>query len=209
MKNKLTVVILLGIILFPFIIKSKNQAIINTNVSGSVVDARTNEILPGASVSIKGTTNGANTDANGKFTLLTGQKLPFTVIVSYIGYKKREIILNITYLEIRLEENTGQLADVVVSSRRRQESVQDIPIPISVIRGVTAEDAGAFNPNRLKEMIPSVQLYSSNGRNTILNIRGLGSTFGLTNDGIDCKLRNELWQFKLYSVKSLNYRAFV
>src|SRR5690606_31613619 len=32
---------------------------------------------------------------------------------------------------------------------------------------------------------PSVQLYSSNPRNTTLNIRGLGSTFGLTNDGID------------------------
>jgi len=30
-----------------------------------------------------------------------------------------------------------------------------------------------------------VQLYASNGRNTTLNIRGLGSTFGLTNDGID------------------------
>ncbi|RZL15617.1 MAG: TonB-dependent receptor, partial [Pedobacter sp.] len=33
--------------------------------------------------------------------------------------------------------------------------------------------------------VPSVQLYASNARNTTLNIRGLGSTFGLTNDGID------------------------
>jgi hypothetical protein len=39
--------------------------------------------------------------------------------------------------------------------------------------------------NRVKELVPSVQLYSSNPRNTTLNIRGLGSTFGLTNDGID------------------------
>ena len=69
-----------------------------------------------------------------------------------------------------------------MTSRRRQES---IPIPISVIRGAAAEDAGAFNTNRLKELIPSVQLYSSNARNTTLNIRGLGSSFGLTNDGID------------------------
>jgi iron complex outermembrane receptor protein len=37
----------------------------------------------------------------------------------------------------------------------------------------------------LKEFIPSVQLYSSNPRNTSLSIRGLGTTFGLTNDGID------------------------
>lgn len=33
--------------------------------------------------------------------------------------------------------------------------------------------------------MPTVQLYASNARNTTLNIRGLGSTFGLTNDGID------------------------
>ena len=47
------------------------------------------------------------------------------------------------------------------------------------------EETGAFNVNRLKELVPSVQLYSSNPRNTTLNIRGQGSTFGLTNDGID------------------------
>ena len=54
-----------------------------------------------------------------------------------------------------------------------------------MIRGATAEDAGAFNVNRLKELVPTVQLYASNARNTTLNIRGLGSTYGLTNDGID------------------------
>jgi len=48
-----------------------------------------------------------------------------------------------------------------------------------------AEESGAFNVNRLKEMVPTVQLYSSNPRNTGLSIRGLGTTFGLTNDGID------------------------
>src|SRR5690606_36782932 len=35
------------------------------------------------------------------------------------------------------------------------------------------------------ELIPSVQLYSSNPRNTAISIRGQGTTFGLTNDGID------------------------
>ena len=39
--------------------------------------------------------------------------------------------------------------------------------------------------NRVKEFVPSVQLYTSNPRNTGINIRGLGSPFGLTNDGLD------------------------
>lgn len=185
MKNFLKFILVLIAILLPFLISAQDKPIINATVSGKVIDARTNEILIGATVSIKGTTNGAATDANGEFALITGQKLPFTLIVSYVGYQKKEIIIDNGKVEIQLEENTNELSDVVVTSRRRQESVQDIPIPISVIRGATAEDAGAFNTNRLKELIPSVQLYSSNARNTTLNIRGLGSSFGLTNDGID------------------------
>jgi iron complex outermembrane recepter protein len=185
MKKVLNFVLILGVILLPNYLFAQDKPIINATISGRVVDARTNEFLIGATVSIKGTTNGANTDANGEFALITGQKLPFIVIISYLGYLKKEVIIKESKIEIRLDENVNQLVDVVVSSRRRQESVQDIPIPISVIRGAVAEDAGAFNTNRLKELIPSVQLYSSNARNTTLNIRGLGSTFGLTNDGID------------------------
>jgi iron complex outermembrane receptor protein len=60
-----------------------------------------------------------------------------------------------------------------------------VPIAISVITGKQAEQSGAFNVNRIKELVPSVQLYSSNPRNTGINIRSLGSPFGLTNDGID------------------------
>jgi iron complex outermembrane recepter protein len=158
---------------------------INATVAGTVLDARTNEKLPGCSVIIQGTTNGAVTDANGEFTLVTGQKLPFTLVITYVGYEKKEVTVTGSPVEIRLEQRADQLADVVITSRRRQESSQEVPIPISVIRGTTAEDAGAFNVNRLKELVPTVQLYSSNPRNTTLNIRGLGSTFGLTNDGID------------------------
>jgi len=74
---------------------------------------------------------------------------------------------------------------VVITSRRRREVLQDVPIPISVISGTQVEDAGAFNVNRVKEFVPSLQLYTSNPRNTGINIRGLGSPFGLTNDGLD------------------------
>ncbi|HET7131821.1 MAG TPA: Plug domain-containing protein, partial [Gammaproteobacteria bacterium] len=74
--------------------------------------------------------------------------------------------------------------EVTVTARRRAESAQEVPIPVSVVNRGQIEDTGSFNVNRVKELVPTVQLYSSNPRNTAVNIRGLGTTFGLTNDGI-------------------------
>jgi iron complex outermembrane receptor protein len=74
---------------------------------------------------------------------------------------------------------------VVVTARRVEEVAQEVPIPVSVVRGDLVADAGAFNVNRLKEMLPTVQFYSTNPRNSSINIRGLGAPFGLTNDGIE------------------------
>jgi len=139
----------------------------------------------GANVFIKGITNGDITDENGEFGLLTAQVLPFTVVVSYVGYYKKEVVITESKVVIRLEQISNDLDAVVVTSRRRSESAQDIPIAVSVVSGAKAADAGAFNVNRLKELVPSVQLYTSNPRNTGINIRGLGSPFGLTNDGLD------------------------
>lgn len=155
-------------------------------IKGVVFDER-NEPLPSASILILGTSSGTVTDENGQFELGAGLKLPATLSVSSVGFETQE--LQITSLptgplNISLKAN-AVLSEVLVTARRRQESAQDIPIPISVISGAAAEDAGAFNVNRLKEAVPSVQLYSSNPRNTGLSIRGLGTTFGLTNDGID------------------------
>jgi len=74
---------------------------------------------------------------------------------------------------------------VVVTARRVEEQAQESPIPVSVLTGELVENAGAFNVNRVKELIPTVQFYSSNPRNSAVTIRGIGSPFGLTNDGIE------------------------
>ena len=83
-----------------------------------------------------------------------------------------------------LAQSSG-VEEIQVTSRRRTELAQDVPIPVTVVSGQLVADSGAFNVNRIKELIPSVQLYSSNPRNTAISIRGQGTTFGLTNDGID------------------------
>ena len=156
------------------------------NIEG-VVKTSENIPLEAANVVIKGTTSNTTTDANGKFTIDSKGKLPITLLVQYVGYKTTEAELTALptgLLELTINEENA-LVEVVVSSRRRIEKAQDVPIAISVITGKQAEQTGAFNVNRIKELVPSVQLYSSNPRNTGINIRSLGSPFGLTNDGID------------------------
>ncbi|MFZ5746283.1 MAG: TonB-dependent receptor [Pseudomonadota bacterium] len=75
--------------------------------------------------------------------------------------------------------------DIVVTARRRSERVQDVPIALSVLDEETLQRTGTWNVNRLVQLLPSVQFYTSNPRNSAINIRGLGAPFGLTNDGIE------------------------
>jgi iron complex outermembrane recepter protein len=77
------------------------------------------------------------------------------------------------------------LDEVQVTARRKTENVQKVPIAVSVLGGDFLNETGGFNVNRIKEVLPSVQFYSTNPRNSALNIRGLGAPYGLTNDGIE------------------------
>jgi len=77
------------------------------------------------------------------------------------------------------------LESVIVTARRREEQVQDVPLAISVVNSAQLESTGTFNVGKLSQLQPSIQFYSSNPRNSAANIRGIGAPFGLTNDGIE------------------------
>src|SRR6187549_2819567 len=153
---------------------------------GRVINEK-NEGLPFASVTVKNTTIGVNTDSVGYFSFAAPDKFPFTLVVTSVGFRKNELVIrdNEKNNVVIILDALFQVDTVVITSRRRREVLQDVPIPISVIGGKQLDEAGAFNVNRVKEFAPSVQLYSSNPRNTGINIRGIGSPFGLTNDGLD------------------------
>ncbi|MBX4389868.1 TonB-dependent receptor plug domain-containing protein, partial [Mycobacterium tuberculosis] len=74
---------------------------------------------------------------------------------------------------------------IVVTARRRQETAQQVPLAISVIRGDSIEATGNFNVVKLQQLAPTLQVYTTNPRNTSVNIRGLGVPFGLTSDGFE------------------------
>lgn len=155
-------------------------------VKGTITDS---DGFPVASATIleKGTQNFTTSDIDGNFQLTIRQQLPVTLLINAVGLKEQAVqIFEISDepLSIALKSD-NLLSQVTVTARRRTETAQNIPIPISIVGGAKIEEAGAFNVNLVKELVPSVQLYTSNPRNTGINIRGLGSPFGLTNDGLD------------------------
>jgi len=155
-------------------------------LTGRVINEKSQGI-PFASVTVKNTATGTSTDSVGSFSLVIPDKYPFTIVVTSVGYRPYETTVKNApagSLQIVLQA-LYQQDTVIITSRRRREVLQDVPIPISVIGGGQVDESGAFNVTRVKEVIPSVQMYTSNPRNTGVNIRGIGSPFGLTNDGLD------------------------
>lgn len=86
----------------------------SASVTGVVIDAASQEPLPGASVSIKGTTTGTSTNTDGQFSLQyeTGEAI---LVVSFVGYRTHEeAIGGRTVINITLQESSTLFDEVVV-----------------------------------------------------------------------------------------------
>jgi len=84
------------------------------------------------------------------------------------------------------EEETGtDLGAVIVTARRRNESVQEVPVAISALSGDALESKGNVNLQSFHKEVPSITSYSSNARNTTINIRGLGTGTAAAGNGLD------------------------
>lgn len=117
--KKHIIVTLLGFALFlPFQLKAQSTG----TITGTVVDAETGETIIGANVVIEGTTTGASTDIDGKYTIRGIEEGTYTFVFSYISYQKQTVTgVEITAgeilkLDIALSEETEELGDVVVTA---------------------------------------------------------------------------------------------
>ena len=72
---------------------------------------------------------------------------------------------------------------IVVTARRREGTLQDVPLPVSVFSEKQLTSTGTYNVSRVAQIQPVIQFYSSNQRKSAIYIRGLGAPLGLTNDG--------------------------
>src|SRR5690606_24853708 len=84
------------------------KPIINASLQGTVIDALTKEPLEGVTVQLDAVTHTVKTDRMGRFEFLTGQKLPFKIKVSFVGYVSKELIVSISPTVIELEPSTEE-----------------------------------------------------------------------------------------------------
>ena len=75
-----------------FTYAQETTPLINSTLTGTVVDAETGEPLSGATLQLQGITHVTKSDNLGQFRFVTGQKFPYTVIVSYVGYVTQEVV---------------------------------------------------------------------------------------------------------------------
>jgi TonB-dependent SusC/RagA subfamily outer membrane receptor len=87
---------------------------VNVDITGKITDEN-NQGLPGASVVVKGTTNGTTTDLDGNYKLTVPEEA--TIILSFVGYLTQEVILGTrTVLDLQMQLDAEQLQEVVVTA---------------------------------------------------------------------------------------------
>ncbi|WP_317166277.1 SusC/RagA family TonB-linked outer membrane protein [Spirosoma agri] len=151
------------------------------DVTGSVLDEKGNG-LAGATVTIKGTTKGTNTDSNGGFRLSVPEGN--TVLVfSYIGYTKQEITVgNQTVFNVKLLPGDASLDEVVVTALGIKKDTRAIGYAVTTIDGSSLNVARETNViNSLQGRVAGLNIApASGGPGTAsrINLRGVSNFTG-------------------------------
>lgn len=151
------------------------------SISGIVTDKKLNEPIIGASVVIKGTTNGGITDLDGNFQL-NNVAAGSTLVVSYIGYQTLEIPVQKgkTSYQVALSEDTQTLDEVVVVGFGTQKKVNLTGAVASVDNKKLESRPITSVGQALQGVVPglNVSIPDAGGKldaNPSFNIRGTGN----------------------------------
>jgi outer membrane cobalamin receptor len=132
------------------------------------------EGLPGVSVSIKNTTKGTATDSTGKFSLIINQKLPFTIVVSSVGFTPQELTVKnaSSHLTIQLTTQTYIANEVVVTASRTPEKILRSPVAIEKLDLRALKETPAASFYDVLGNVKGVQLTTSSLTFKVPNTRG-------------------------------------
>ena len=144
---------------------------------GLVKDA-TGESVIGASVVVKGTTNGTITDFDGNFSL-DGIKKGDVIVISYVGYQTQEIKWNGSPLNVILKEDSKTLSEVVVVGYGTQKKA-NLSGSVAMVDSKELENRPIQNVSSgLQGLMPDVAITGTNGAPGQdagkIRVRGIGT----------------------------------
>lgn len=158
------------------------------NIQGTVTDDQGN-LIPGATVRIKNTSQVAITNAQGYFGF-NGINSNAVLLAGYLGYTTREIpIEEQTQINIVLTQNNARLNEVVVVGYGTQQKV-NLTGSVAVLKGeeIATRQVGQTSA-ALQGMAPGVTVKQQGGQpgkdGGSLRIRGVGTISGSGNGGAD------------------------
>ena len=157
------------------------------SISGRVID-ETNQPLPGASVSVKGTDLNTATDLNGNFKLTKVREGVATVVVTFIGYEIFEKAITVgsadQTLDIKMVPSSESLNEVVIVGYGTQRK-SDVTGAIATVTAKDFTKGQITTPEQLiAGKVAGVQITSNNGApgsGSTIRIRG-GASLNASND---------------------------
>ena len=162
---------LLFLFAFSFFIMKAQDAI---EILGFVTAQENKEVLPGVSVSIKGTVTGTLTNNIGFFALRTKQKLPFVLVFSSTGFAPQEVEVTGlgSKLQVALATQTVLGNEVVITASRVRENILKSPVAIEKLDIKAIKESPAPGFYDALENVKGVQMTTSSLTFKVPNTRG-------------------------------------
>jgi len=160
-------------------------------ISGKVLESATRQPIAGATVRIDNTVLGTPTDPNGNFTLTaTLQPGNYTLSVSYIGYKSKQVRFTlgdnsqVRLEDILLEEDAARAEEVVVTGTAGLTSKRELGNAISTVTIKEIQNGGAQQIDQaLQGKIPGAMINQNSGNpggSISIQLRGANTILGNT-----------------------------
>ena len=128
-----------------FIITLSFHSIAQTSIEGYVYDNTSKESLIGATVVVLNTNNGTVTDLDGRFALQVN-KLPVTILVNYLGYKKKSRLIDSEKkISIYLDADNQTLKEIKIIDSRLTKKQKESPLTVEALDVVAIKETPSVN----------------------------------------------------------------
>ncbi len=154
-----------GLFLLFLLLLSKVTLAQNRTITGKVTLAENNSSLPGATILLKGTTNGSLTDTEGNYRLTVPAGGTITLVISFIGMETQEIMVpqGRSVVNAALTESLTELTQLVVTGYNEMQR-RDVISSIASVKGEKLKElaVGSFD-QAMQGQMAGVQISASSG----------------------------------------------